>query len=101
MDLADLKHAGDLVSEALTSCDAAKIASAEEHLRQLLDGLGSPSAVQAEAILEWSRSLSAIVGSAGEFYSGMASMMQVRLYGYGQSRALPTDGCGSRLSAQA
>ena len=93
----------DLVGAAVVSLDAEQIDAAAARLNVLCAELhaGTASKEDGDALLEWCFETKAVVNSAADFYVGLASLMQVQLYGYGSSRFAPSEPLGARFSAEA
>ena len=93
----------DMVTAAVASLDSEQIDSVAAQIRGLSTKLnaGTPSGAERDALLAWCVETKALVNSAADFYLGVASVMQVHLYGYGSSRFAPAEPRGARFAAEA
>jgi hypothetical protein len=92
----------DLVGAAVASVDAEQIDEAVSRISELCARVraGTASKEHRDSLLEWCFETTALVNSAANFYLGLASLMQVQLYGYGSSRFAPSEPLGARFSAE-
>jgi NAD(P)-dependent dehydrogenase (short-subunit alcohol dehydrogenase family) len=99
----ELAGLGDTVRAAVASVDREQIDAAAARITELCAQLqaGVASKADRDALLEWCFETTTVVNSAADFYLGLASFMQVQLYGYGSSRFAPSEPLGASFSTEA